>query len=444
MAELKRNLSAVACRVGMHVYPSQAFIGNVLHCHIPHRMRKGDLVAPVILRDEVFHRAYNQTVTLANGVEVRLEPHHVIPVSSSLQLHTIYTHNRLVTIPAEHSILHHPRHITPSTPPEYFPRHRICLMTQIAVFANLLPDWISYHRRIGIDHVYIFDNGMPKHMTNTLRDRSDVEIVPWPYHKSQQPLISYFLFLARTRCEYVYIADVDEFGMFGLGTSEEFAHKKPMHAYMDYVLKQGFTNVKIPYLLMKNSGYRKKQLAPLPIAYTHRKERQHFSNGKSVCRTNLPWQSGLIHSCGRINHVLADAFRDKRIWYAKEWNDTTTRPGRHIDGAYVLHFRERSWEDWVEKARAGSGSFRTVDVAAILEADEAPSAYLETPKELEYTFFRGVYERVMNEGTESRFAVWERDGRRCEVVYDMDQDLGGGRLACWNIRRSDMLGQVPS
>lgn len=400
MGLLERNLTQAGCLVGSDVYPGKT-VENIVTCSVPRLLVEGERVAPVIEKNARFYENYNKTIRLSDGKEVTLKLWEVTPLPQAVRIHVQASAQNLVTIPQKTVV--EKQHVDNVDVPLKTKRFQICHMTQVSAFLYLIKDWVSYHRRVGVDHFYIFDNGASEDIHALLGHRSDVEVVKWPYHKSQQQLISYFLFMARTRCESVFFSDIDEYVMMGLGTPSEFAKSKPMPAYMKHVRATGRRNVKMPYILMRNSGFVKRQKRPVPEIYIHRIEQQPFDNGKSLCDTSLEYECGLIHSCGREKGGrLVATLKERGAWHSS-WNVSMTQPTKQTDPAYILHFRLRSWEEWVEKAKAGSAHHIDSDTNHIIEADESnsiPVWYLKVSKDWEFTHFRKIYTRVMREGRE--------------------------------------------
>jgi hypothetical protein len=66
-------------------------------------------------------------------------------------------------------------------------KYRICAMTQVRDASKFVPDWVRYHRRIGVDHFYIFDNNSSEPYPHD----DDVEYIRFPWRKSQYQALMY-------------------------------------------------------------------------------------------------------------------------------------------------------------------------------------------------------------------------------------------------------------
>lgn len=100
--------------------------------------------------------------------------------------------------------------------PQYFEekktlRYYLCLVTQIKNMAYMVDEWYRYHRRIGFDHIIIYDNNSTDNLRSLFDSYPDMEIIPWPWRRSQQQAYSHALLFTKTRCIWALFADVDSF-----------------------------------------------------------------------------------------------------------------------------------------------------------------------------------------------------------------------------------------
>ena len=290
----------------------------------------------------------------------------------------------------------------------------------IAPNSHMLKDWADYHRRIGVDYVYIFDNGATRDLRQMFAGRMDVEIIDWPFHKSQRQAVSFFMFAARARCERVQLEDSDEYPMFGLGNGTSWrTGDPPLIRYVKKAEQHGFDNLKILHLVMINSGFIHRPKGEVPTNFIHRRGRQTFQNGKSICKMDLEWEFGAIHQCGGINGKSAKVF----VTDIHEWGQLKMEPEFPDDPPYLMHFRDRSWEEYIEKWDAGrvAGKLVADKRAGTMSIDEPTEEYMHVDPNKEYTHFRDkIYNRVLSEGTlDEQTVVQVKDGLRCETLYNI-------------------------
>jgi hypothetical protein len=100
--------------------------------------------------------------------------------------------------------------------PKYFEekktlRYFLCLVTQIKNMAYMVDEWFQYHRRIGFDHIIIYDNNSTDNIWFMFDSYSDMEIIPWPWRRSQQQAYTHALLFTKSRCVWALFADLDTF-----------------------------------------------------------------------------------------------------------------------------------------------------------------------------------------------------------------------------------------
>lgn len=357
-------------------------------------------------------------VTLSLGMRAELLPTDVSPVPSHYILHSdapVHENMRLV-----------PSHVKLKGGVETLPggaRYEFCLATQIKPAVYMLPDWLDYHRRIGIDMVYIFDNGASEDLNGMFANRTDVEVLFWPFARSQLQAFSYAMISLRTRCEWVLLLDSDEYLMLGLDTntvSDKVIGFRPLKKHVGDLRDAGFQRVSFNWLVMKNSDFVNRPPVPAPLAYVHREEPQVARLWKTMASTDVNWTGSTPHT--RVTDELVRT-------YSKKWVSMT--PTDVADVGIVVHFRKRSWEEYSEKVLAGRGniqnprSLESIQKMRELGKDRNQERYMRLglKNRAEYTFFRSVWKRVKKGFSNSEVVVarWRRDGVRCRALFNVGE-----------------------
>ncbi|ELR17874.1 uncharacterized protein ACA1_249310 [Acanthamoeba castellanii str. Neff] len=63
-------------------------------------------------------------------------------------------------------------------------RYGTCMVTQMRDMAYMVDEWVAYHRHIGIDHFYIYDNNSTDHLAALYgHGHDDIEVIPWPWRR---------------------------------------------------------------------------------------------------------------------------------------------------------------------------------------------------------------------------------------------------------------------
>lgn len=232
-------------------------------------------------------------------------------------------------------------------------RYNICLMTQEKVFSEYLPEWIAYHRRIGIDYVYIYDNNSPANLTEQYKDRDDVEIVQWPWERSQLQAQNHFLLAGRRRCQWAVLIDVDEYLMV---RQRDFAatSEQALRVFLRRMReKSDYSQIRVTSIVLGSSGHAYRPHAPLAEAYWHLAIEQDKLT-KPVVWLGHAKPDSIVH------HVsLFTGYYTLRTDSVLENQDVELG---------LCHMKYRSWEDYVYKGRGGRNSFQVQDWEAFVRS----------------------------------------------------------------------------
>ena len=229
-------------------------------------------------------------------------------------------------------------------------------------------EWILYHRAIGVDHIYIYDNNLIDTFGYLNQSYPGfVSVYHWPGKLSQIPAYEHFHSLHKTEPLWVAMIDCDEFLVFRDNrTAKEYIHHIIANASLDKsnVMKgslvgsvfiswyrfgaDGETNYSTGYVLDRfrtremvlNSG---KTIIYAPALIVESLLFLHYVMVKpgwhSVYADGQP--------CGNSKYFLF-AHRDK-AFYEK-------CPGFRAptdQTAVIHHYFTKSWEEWVKKVQRG-------------------------------------------------------------------------------------------
>ena len=427
MGFLYRNLSAVACLVGNDAYPVNNFHHDVAICSVNRTIAIGEKLTVLLQKDEYFMEAIKGPVKLFYGYWGNIEFGDVRDIESTIVLHgelSSSQHSNFSAIRSVYKFDGSQDTFDDLDNMHTMPRYTVCLMTQIAPTTTYLDDWINYHRRLGVDMVYILDNHADDDLTQTYADREDVTVLYWPWFKSQTQAFTYFEVMSRGRCEWIVMCDVDEYIMLGVEEepdSMEVSDKRPLHKYLRDMQNEGYGMVFFVYVEMRNSGYQYR-VEPVPEKYIHRQTDQEFKNGKCACRTDNDWVASNIHKCVARKWRTPKLFNPPRR--EENTNDLTIDiyPRTLNDSGLLIHFKQKSWEDEIDRKTSprnslmSKGHNKTAGVPPSVE--KVPRGFLstnESDKTL-YDHFRDIYRKVSQWEIPPVGVSWSENGRRCRQL----------------------------
>lgn len=392
-----RKLSVSHCIVGDEVHEVSSYMDEVTLCILPDSPPPNAPISVVL----------NDTASLRTALmtDIKLQADHV---ARRLNKNVDLIVRRLRTEQHPIYVLSSEEQFQPQRIDKYVPsqahladRYSVCMATMTSTAPHAIADWVDYHRMLGVDHVFIFDNGLPDGAPPALTARPDVTVISWPWQKSQSQSFMFMLLAARRRCVHVFKPDTDEYLMLGLD-QDAFAHaRRPLHDFLALERHRsgGLRHTQIRALFMGNSGYVERPVGHIPELYVHMRSEQALKNGKSICHADMDWRAARVHPCGKsvTRRAPAQARRTEEEVRDNYWPRSLDEP------ALLVHFFAQSWEDWVAKWSAGvAGVLAGINGDSMkrninMSVPDAEYVNADSPMLFRYTFFRSVFQRVMGE-----------------------------------------------
>ena len=215
------------------------------------------------------------------------------------------------------------------------PKYSFCAMTQVRDAAKFVPEWVSYHRRIGIDHFYIFDNNS----TEAYVQDPDIEYISFPWRKSQAQALTYGVQMTRSRCLWLAVLDVDEF-IYPQGAES-------VPSVVAHLNQSDVGELALSIVKMSSSSLGHCPPSSVPERYLYRQNttldtRTDKSSPKAYRRgKSLSWSQGL-YAHGVHAGIFEKGFNKSR------------RAAVPSDLAYIVHYKVQCWPDfYVAKYKHG-------------------------------------------------------------------------------------------
>lgn len=338
---LDRKFHVVGCLVGKRTFPLIKFpLQEKVLCHVPGRdvPENGSVVSVVIVLDEVLQKAMAEPRRVGGFMFQIFEGDLVrvgagVLIDEALEISGWGGGPPLLVLIASDTTWEE-RLIEEETG-NNSPRYELCMVTVMKQYPHLLRDWISYYRRMGVDRFYIYDNDAVEDLA--VYESPFVEVVYWPHARSQSQAFTHFLAAAGSRCKFVGFFDADEYVLVG------DTGRRPLKRYMQLRRGQGFTQVTFIFLMMHNNGYIGIPRGKLPELYTKLKKGDRQEIGKVIVNVEAGWDAQVVHRAVGGNC---------RNYY----NATRELNPQGLDSnAMLVHFTERSWEEYVAKQTVGGG-----------------------------------------------------------------------------------------
>lgn len=268
-------------------------------------------------------------------------------------------------------------------------KYEKCLMMQERLFPELVLPWVDYHLRLGFDQIYIYDNKSPINLTEHLKDRENVEVILWPWARSQYLAQSHFLLQARRRCHWAALVDVDEYIALrppGRWTSPKMPQKGALSKYLKGASLSQVSQVVLDSITMGSSGHLLRPNEPPAEAYIHARP-EYKNTTKGIVYVPHSQPAALVH----FTKLLPGAKKVKT-----KLNESEITTDLSIG---LIHFPFRSWEEYIRKGQADRASFDTKqwDYAKEWRVHLPSPAHLQALDEDKFEHFRDIYRTVLKQ-----------------------------------------------
>lgn len=284
-------------------------------------------------------------------------------------------------------------------------RYKVCIMTQEKVFPEYIEEWESYHRKIGVDHIYIYDNQSPVNLSERYKDSNDVEVVYWPWDRSQIQAQNHFLLTGKRRCQWGILIDVDEFVMIRTGGQDRSNTLKDLLNELRET--RGISQLRLSSVTLGSSGhvYRPRQVAA--EAYWH------LANVQDNLTKPVVWLGHVLPN-SEVHSLRLAAGHRSLITRSLLASGKQERIG-------LVHMKYRSWEDFVAKARGGRNSFRVASwerFAGGWSVHRPAMKHLVLRNGPPFLEFRQVWRRVIRQDRAPvHLSRWDEEDRKYLQIH---------------------------
>lgn len=433
------QLSIVGCLVGNELFPRRHEFSGVFVCHVNRSISSEEQISVVINKTSTV-QSIMMGIKPVRGAKIAYNKGDLIPVDSQ----TVKAFSESLAEPLHVDLVAVRAGVTWSTynmdivedDSDSIPsRYEICIMTQEKAYPEDLEQWVDYHRRIGVDMVYIYDNVAERDLADMFRNRTDVEVVFWPFVKSQLQAHNHFLSLARRRCEWALLVDVDEYVMVGKAGGYVKVGMPPLKQYLALKREQGYSSVYLRDIIMGPSGHHYRPNSSIAEAYTYL-NKDKLPLGKVAVWTDGIKPDSFVH---RVN--LLHGHRSNKPRRPREGGDGSLKLSSRE--GYLIHFKYRSWEDYVRKGWFGRNSIMVADWnvsfgSGSWRVEKPPDWFLSLESKVPFVQFRDYWRRVMTtaQARPPQNLVCIHAKIRCVVTVDTDREGGLLHSVCQTTERT--------
>jgi hypothetical protein len=226
----------------------------------------------------------------------------------------------------------------------------VCLVAILKDEEPFLDEWILYHRMLGIDHFYLYDDNPLFPLKEFLLPYKDfVTVINWyglgkSIEGRSNQVKAYTHALKNYAINYDWVVYID---------GDEFIVLRKNRNLKDYLT--GFkhvSSISLNWYLFGHNGYFDNPDGPITSSLT-RRMKVPYNEVKSLTRPKAISQIITPHFCKLKYGLRVDG-------NGKIYNDYIY-PGK-VDTAHVNHYHCRSFQNWMNRSNRGSAVLNTIDI----------------------------------------------------------------------------------
>jgi hypothetical protein len=211
--------------------------------------------------------------------------------------------------------------------------------------ASYLPEWLTFHKMIGVDQFFLYDNGSTDGGPELIRASSfagSVTLIEWPERPGQLSAYNHFRVHHAQRFTWAAFIDIDEFIMPVAGTSIRDILLRPTY--------QPYAAILLQWLVFGPSGHDRRPAGLVLENYTRRMSEQSDVSRhiKSIVRTDKLLGIDYTPHAAECRGPACNTSGEAVLPYA-------IQPTECHDVMAVHHYFTKSREEWDFKRRRGRG-----------------------------------------------------------------------------------------
>lgn len=241
--------------------------------------------------------------------------------------------------------------ISRTAPAEFY----LAVVTMVKNEGEHLKEWITFHRLVGCDHIFIYDNGSSDSTAEVLRPfvaEGFVTLMPWPEFfpwrpragiDSREAAFAHSICSFGAKCRWMMFIDVDEF----VFPAHADSLRQPLSAYED------LPAIALPWHMFGHSGHVSKPPGLVTESYTMRARlpviEPLLAKYKSIAdpvRIRMARHHRFIVDEGRLTYT-----QGRQILKDPNWGYLEPDP---TDSIILNHYYTRSVEQFERKIRRPS------------------------------------------------------------------------------------------
>ena len=240
-------------------------------------------------------------------------------------------------------------------PIKYFNKYRltttnngsIAMVAIVKNEASYIVEWLEYHRIIGVDHFYIFDNGSEDNLKEKLKKYIDEGLVTYiffPGKNMQERAYLDAVEKTKGKFEWLLTLDIDEF----LEPMKNISLK-----YWLNRLNKNISQVEFGWMIYGSSGLKHREKGLVIERFKRHAKYSVVSEYKPIVRPEKVIGMSFPHQYKVVGKTIDE--NKKRIWFYRVTTKKGVKPApRKI--FRINHYYSKSLDEFIKKSQRGDAS----------------------------------------------------------------------------------------
>lgn len=231
----------------------------------------------------------------------------------------------------------------------------VCILKNESTYIR---EWIVYHRSMGVDHFYLYDNDSDDDLLKVLSEFKDV-ITYIPIHGQLRQLDAYNNALNKYRNDTKYMAMID---------ADEFLYCPDINININELLSNIFKDnrvggLAINWVIFGSSKYKERPKGRVTDNFVWRSKINFKKNSlvKTICNPRKVFSFTVSHAANYLRNYHAVDENGKKV----EW---ALNSQVSVNKIRINHYYSKSKEEFIKKRARGSGE--SLSMRHLSEFDE--------------------------------------------------------------------------
>lgn len=222
--------------------------------------------------------------------------------------------------------------------------HQLGVVAIVKNEAPYIKEWIEFHKLVGVDVFYLYDNESNDNIIEVLQPYVDQGLVKYKFIKGKKKQLSvYNEAIEQYKNDVQWLAIID---------ADEFIVPIEKENILDMInsLDKSFSQILVGWLIYGSNGFKKKQEGLVTDNFKYHARSDFIADYKPILNPRLVMNVGLPHWANVIGKTIDE--NGKRIWSYPYHTKIYALPSSK-NKIRINHYYSKSLEEFIKKSERG-------------------------------------------------------------------------------------------